>query len=345
MSKALRLRNFCFTINNYREEHILNLKELQSTGFFEYVIYGIECGESGTPHLQGYAELSKQQRRNIVCERMPGAHIEARMGTQDQAINYCKKERNFTEYGTRNKQGSRTDIATIRELAISEGMRAVCKRPDVSLNDLKFAEKVLTYDESPRDWEVKVYWYYGPTGVGKSYRARTLARELGYETSDIYTKNDANKWWDGYDRHSYVILDDFRDSWWELTEMLSLLDRYEKRIQFKGGYRQFVPKCIVVTSCKPPKEMYPNTGEAVAQLLRRVNVIENLGPSVDPFSLIRYSGEGITTIHPAYGSTEQSSLVSGIPSSLSSSVPPMFSDLTITPELEYVPTLDLSFVY
>ena len=62
---------------------------------------------------------------------------------------------------------------------------------------------------------------YGPTGVGKSRHAR----ELG-NMDDCYVKNNGSKWCDGYDAHEYVILDDFRKSWFSFEDLLGLTDRY-----------------------------------------------------------------------------------------------------------------------
>jgi len=90
---------------------------------------------------------------------------------------------------------------------------------------------------------------------------------------DVYTKNTGTKWWDGYDGHEDVIIDDFRDSWWPLTYMLALLDRYEFLVENKGGHRQMRAKRIVVTSIFAPDTMYENTGECKIQLLRRVDHI------------------------------------------------------------------------
>ena len=72
----------------------------------------------------------------------------------------------------------------------------------------------------------------------------------------VYRKASDTKWWPGYDCHEEVIIDDFRDSWWPITYMLDLLDRYETKVETKGGYRQFVPKKIIITSCQDPNRCY-----------------------------------------------------------------------------------------
>ena len=57
MSHTQWFRNLVFTVNNCTEE---DFNRLQHHQMFKYVIIGKEISESGTPHLQGYAELKKQ---------------------------------------------------------------------------------------------------------------------------------------------------------------------------------------------------------------------------------------------------------------------------------------------
>ena len=47
----------CFTINDYSEEDIQEMK-MFGTEYCTYIVFGKEIAPStGTPHLQGYAEL------------------------------------------------------------------------------------------------------------------------------------------------------------------------------------------------------------------------------------------------------------------------------------------------
>lgn len=258
-------KSICFTINNWTVDDIEKLLNAKYT----YVITGFEIGAEGTPHIQGYMELQSQSRLTTLKKFFPRAHIERRMGSQEQAINYCKKDNNFVEDGEYKVQGKRNDLDKVRTIALEQGMRAVTDT--FNYQGIKVAEKFLTYNEEPRNWKPTVVWLWGKTGVGKS----KLAREL-CDSDDIYTKNTGTKWWDGYDKHECVIIDDFRPSWWDITYMLGLLDRYEFKVEFKGGLRQFVPRKIIVTSALSPEECYRNTGEAIGQLVRRIDIIENL---------------------------------------------------------------------
>lgn len=264
------LRNACFTLNNYTA---VDDNNLQNATFYSYIVFGYEVGDQGTPHLQGYIELNRKTRFNTVKQLIGArAHLEARKGTQQQAIEYCKKGGRFFERGIKANQGARTDLDEVRRTALEEGMRHVTAR--FNLQGIKVAEKFLTYNEDPRDFKPLVTWLHGVTGAGKSRRAREIC------TDDVYTKNNGTKWWDGYDGHECCIIDDFRDSWWPITEMLSLLDRYEKLVEFKGGWRQFKSKIIVITSINEPRDCYKGTGEAIEQLLRRIDHTVHVVPHV-----------------------------------------------------------------
>lgn len=269
---AYSLRSFLWTWNNYPADHIAKLLPLRVAS--EYVIFGYEeAPKTGTPHLQGYAELKKQTRFNTVKKMLPLCHLEERKGTQADNIAYCSKDKKFVEWGVPRKQGGRSDLDAARQLASSDGMRAVTRV--CNYQQILTAEKYLTYNEQPNEEKPFVLWLWGEAGAGKSTEARAFCERCF--NGDIYTKSDGTKWWPGYDAHECVILDDFRDAWWPLTDMLRILDKYECRIENKGGYRQLRAKVIVVTCNVPPTMVYrgvPN--ESQKQLLRRITQIREM---------------------------------------------------------------------
>lgn len=268
-------RNICFTINNYTEEDLELLLNAEFNGEFSYLVYGLELGaDKKTPHVQGYAECVLRSRLNKIKKYLPRAHIEARLGTAEQASTYCKKDMQYEEYGIISKPGERTDLDKVRSIAETDGMRIVSAK--FNLQQIRVAEKYLDYNEKQRDWKPKIIWLYGTTGTGKSRKAREILSD------DTYVKNSGSKWWDGYDAHENIIIDDFRDSWWPITYMLALLDRYEFKFEVKGGHRQCLAKTIIVTSAQNPNECYRGTGEAINQLLRRIDVIECLEHAAVP---------------------------------------------------------------
>lgn len=284
-------KSFCWTLNNYTEEEIVKIN-IMADEKANYVVYGKELGEvCKTEHLQGYIEFIKKINFNTVRNMFFNrAHIELRKGPQEDAINYCKKGTqskkewgeskhkgpNFGlkaivyEKGTKasTNQGKRTDIETCIDTAKIAGMRGVMKLKP-SFQALKVAEKSLEYCEKPRGVKPEVFWITGASGTGKS----TFAEEL-LKGGDLYVKDCDSKFWMNYDAHDCVIIDDFRDEWWSLTYMLSLINNKRKIVQTKGGSRQFVATRIIITSIFRPEECY--THEPSTQLCRRINKIYTL---------------------------------------------------------------------
>ena len=88
-------RRICFTKNNYEESDI---DALLAEERFSYVIFGLEVGEQGTPHLQGYAEFHKKTKFATIAKKYK-MHCEVTRGTQKEAVDYCKKDGNWRERG------------------------------------------------------------------------------------------------------------------------------------------------------------------------------------------------------------------------------------------------------
>jgi len=84
-------KNWVFTLNNYTDADEIKLDTMFDHGHFNYVCYGREIGESGTPHLQGYVQLKKKLRlpqlRQLIGAR---GHYEIARGHPRMASEYCR---------------------------------------------------------------------------------------------------------------------------------------------------------------------------------------------------------------------------------------------------------------
>ena len=113
-------KHWCFTLNNYDEQDEENIKRLATDPDTDcvYVIYGRESATTTqTPHLQGFVAFSKRKRLQTVKNKIGQAHCTiARI--LDKAIEYCKKEGDYVELGTRpilTKTGNRCDLDKFKE--------------------------------------------------------------------------------------------------------------------------------------------------------------------------------------------------------------------------------------
>ena len=116
-------KHWCFTTNNYEEKHVLQLRALAQQDEVQYLIFGRERGDQGTPHLQGYASFGKRKTLNQVRKLIPDSHLSVAKGTAAQNKTYCSKEGSFEEYGDPpSSQGKRSDLEEFKQ-AVKEGTR------------------------------------------------------------------------------------------------------------------------------------------------------------------------------------------------------------------------------
>jgi len=271
MSKA---RSYVFTFNN---PTVFDYSKIEC----KFLIVGNEIApETKTLHHQGYIMFKSSMSFNSVKAKLPtGSHIEVAKGSPQQNIAYCSKESIFYEFGDRPKMGKRNDIIAVKEaIAEGHGMRHIIDLTN-SYQSWRAAEFVLKYKERERNWKPVVKWYYGPSGSGKSKQAYS-------ECKDPWTSLNDLQWWQGYDAHEHVILDDFRSHHCSFSTLLRILDRYPFVVQNKGGSRQLLARLIIITTCRHPLNTY-NTTEDVSQLIRRIDEIREFALEVDNVSPVR----------------------------------------------------------
>lgn len=113
-----RAKHWCFTLNNYTQENVDRI--IDNASRFDYVVFGKEIGDSGTPHLQGFVSFPNRVRRTMCVETIGQAHFTVARNI-DNSIQYCKKDGDFVEIGTKpTGPGSRTDIDNFK-LAVATG--------------------------------------------------------------------------------------------------------------------------------------------------------------------------------------------------------------------------------
>lgn len=201
-----RAKNWVFTLNNYTDEDVAALRGVRC----EYLVFGREVGEDGTPHLQGYVCFQAAVRfttaKNRINER---AHLEVVRGSPEQAATYCKKEGDFEEFGVLPAgQGKRSDLDAFYEWA--DEFAREKSRPPTTPEIARAHPVVLT--RYPRAVSVCRLRFEGPPLVEGEPREwqRELALELEGEPDDrsiiFYVDEEGGKgkswfvrWW--YSQH------------------------------------------------------------------------------------------------------------------------------------------------
>lgn len=263
-----RTRNICYTSWN------LSVRPELVEGVRYWVCQHEQCPSTKRTHAQGYIEFDRSVRwANVkALLRDPVCHLEARMGTSQQAADYCKKSESRIEgpweVGCLNKhQGKRSDLE-----AITESLTAYTTMVDLA-NDYPVAvikynrglESLLFYRsieraKELRNLQVKVYW--GATGTGKTYKAVTES------TSYFVLDQGVNLWFNGYMGEKTLIIDDFY-GWIKFGTLLRILDIYVLRSEIKGSFTYAMWDEVIITSNKRFTEWYKDLNEEQSKALRR----------------------------------------------------------------------------
>lgn len=270
MSRAL---HWCFTLNNYTDDDQFKLRELGDAipnNGVVYLVFGRETGSQNTPHLQGYISFRDRKRlaqvKSAVSSR---AHFEVARGSPEENRAYCTKDGDFEEFGTLPApRGNRSDLVSVAS-AIREGksIRAISESDPSSV--LRYGSGLLRlrqFYRPVRSGPPQIWVFWGPPGSGKTRRVHEFANH-----EELWIHSGMGCWFDGYDSQLSVLFDDFDGSWFSLTFLLKLLDRYVFPVPVKGGFTWWNPKNIYITSNIDPNEWYPNAKQVhVAALKRRL---------------------------------------------------------------------------
>lgn len=259
-----KTRGYCWTDFLLEEDIFAKFKN------YEYLVAGQEtCPETGKVHWQCYVYFKTPRSWKSIKKLLGERHFEPCKGNALSNYKYCSKDGNLIfEDGERPQQGKRNDIERAKEIIMETGSMEKVLKECNTYQAIRIAEKAIVFMEPKRMWKTEVFWYYGKTGSGKS---KTALEEANAET--CWISSDTLKWWDGYDAHENVVIDDFRKDYCTFHKLLRILDRYPLRIEYKGGSRQLLAKKIWITSAYPPQQVY-QTREDIGQLLRRIDKIK-----------------------------------------------------------------------
>lgn len=266
-------RERCYAFTDYvRDLAFYEIKKPK----LKYIIIGDEiCPSTGTPHWQGFLILKNRMSGKAMIRWLGDGRRPREMypdATIEDNITYCSKDKKIIlEYGQIPVgSGHRSDLDHLKDMIIKKtSLKEIFEtQPGNFIRYNKGINAAASLYQDKRKWEMDVRIYWGAPGTGKT---RSVHEEFG---DDLYVKM-SNKWWDGYGGETAVIFDDFDPSncfdstfdWY-----LKLLDRYNMKVEIKGGSCEFRSKVIIFTSNFEPTTWFTEKANRAA-FFRRVKVI------------------------------------------------------------------------
>jgi len=261
---------------------------------------------NGTVHYECYIEAKRAVSQNQVKTLLPLAHIQFATDTAEACVAYCSKTdtRVSGPYTVGSMklggQGTRNDIAEFARAVLdpTKDLRAVVRAsPDMVLRYGAGFQKLCSMRPClQRATRRVIVIMVGPTGCGKTRNAIQIGGE------DWHWKTADGSWFDGYVGQKTVIIDEVTACDMPLSLFLQLIDRYVFRVPVKGGFTEWNPDTVVMTSNATPAEWFDWHEEGAKRkrnamtvahfraFARRVTEYwewEEAGPNVAPRKLVR----------------------------------------------------------
>jgi hypothetical protein len=257
--------------------HIAGVEEAFSSEKISFYSGGHELAPTtGQHHVQGYFELRKGLQwsyatakesslfsgqpadRSLWLRSSVGSALQNQVYTQKTADvgRWSLVRGEFRNYGQGKDPGLNR---ALRRIDAGEPVGRVYRaEPDASARHYRFFREYRLATTEPRSWPMSVFYIFGPSGSGKS----SLAHEFFPPNHENFwltvPKAGRNVWWDGYDLHSTVVIDDWKPGYFgdgHVLFMQRLVDRYALQVPIHGGQVPFVARTLIFTSNTPPDQM------------------------------------------------------------------------------------------
>lgn len=270
MSGRERYSNIYFYIDNYTPDDVVGLLSLDWTYLImrEVKRYGGEM-----MRLEGYMELTKRTGPRILRKAVPSMRMYPREGTAQETSDHYKEDSagvvGYHEIGTLSRQGTRTDLAKMRDMVIEKGMEETLKT--FGARCTKMLREHLMQHEPSRHWKPRVIWLWGGVKTGRTNATKKI---VGQDRSVFVDYTNAMPWAQ-YDHHKYIVIDNFTSSSLAVSEMIAILGSDEYIVNTDLGSRQLLAETIIITSnthpvtyCKCDEENMEKLLEAIDEVRR-----------------------------------------------------------------------------
>lgn len=238
----MQARHFCFTLFHF-EQHLERLRILIQEPEISYLLWEREiCPSTGTPHLQGYVQVTSRMRLDTL-KRLIGIDIislRSCNGSDQDNYEYCTKDgTDIEEYGERCTIRARKRVKGKEQFA--ELVETI--KDGASINDIielypelyvkhhagiekiiqRFNEKTPRIFYGPFMWNISPDWtksivVVGPTGIGKTQYTKTLIPNP-YMLRHIDKLKKFNSLF-----HGALLFDDMEFTHWPVSSQIHLVD-------------------------------------------------------------------------------------------------------------------------
>lgn len=163
--------------------------------------------------------MAKELPRPSSLERLqnPKIYFEPAWKSTEYNIKHCSKSRDFEEFGEQPNDSERI-ASKFKQLVDTQGVRGVTtfseQYPSTWFlhGQTMLSAWVIAHQETERP-EIKVSWYHGPPGTGKSAWAN-------YILPMAYKKDPCTKWWHGYRFEKTCIIDELAPGYIDINHLL-----------------------------------------------------------------------------------------------------------------------------
>lgn len=284
------------------DDYIEHLKIMceESKPWLSYICWGEETGESGNFHLQGYlqcANAASRKRLTFLTKYFSdkgtqkttwGIHfiVQQGKGNKTKTINeinrdYCFKDGlNLWWHGEfRGKsQGRRKGLEEAGALLLETGDINSLLNEDYVVHLLrhpagcKMVAGLSRQKTVDKRRKVKMYWFWGVTGGGKTFAAHQNFEHPSYfvKSGISFKKND---YFEGYNGEQLLIIDDWQSKHMDIKQLMELGDGGIQLYPIRYGkvYAEWT-EVIITTNFPYPQAVYPNAFPGSrAALFRRIN--------------------------------------------------------------------------
>nr|DAV97344.1 MAG TPA: Rep protein [Cressdnaviricota sp.] len=254
-----KYRAWCFTkFGMELSAEQLSAKLLEDSKVAYAVFQKEKCGTTGREHYQGYVEMKATRAFSYMVSLLGRpVRLAARMGTREQARDYCMKEDTRVagpwevHSWIAGGQGRRSDLQGV--VAMIKDEKSIYEIAEAyPVECIKFHRGIewLMDKRRKRDERLdRVILMWGPPGSGKTYAATHYG-----EKKDTFVKRVAGKWFGGYSGQEIVVLDNMLQGTLPIDVLLAVTDKTVAcDVETKGGMTYFNPARVIITSNYVPR--------------------------------------------------------------------------------------------